>query len=887
MVVRPGLTSIPILSSLPDIPLLYHSNPALSFLVDAMALSALFGTLLAPLGAQVLGRHGDANGQKAGKKFGAILGVILGLSSAFALRRAGVTLFEYWLTTVIAALLIGGTLYMFLNKLLAGKYKIITGLISFLIAWMVLDFWFVATGSETTRNIFGFVSLLTPMIVLLYFLYIMLKIRGGPGGGGGGGGGGGRGGGGPAPAPAPTPGATEGVLEVTSGDPFESAGPVGGPFSPSTMKYQLRNIGNATLDFSVTRNELWLNVTPSRGALTPGRRTTVVVTLTSVANTLPKGVYTDVITFTNATNSRGDTTRDATLITDGKITPKSTWYKPWTWKSVRGLKDWWDNLDKQQQVAWKSIEEAGNAVATVEADLDAIVKSWEKLEDETKNASAGLGFALEEGDKLKIQLGRGRTINTTAYKDAITVQLAQIDQKILKPAQKTITLIGNVLKLKVKIESAMQDFKTLKKMIDISEVRAQVEQLPDGPRKEEVRKAFKQVIDEIARLDTTLTRLDSIVNSLEAQRLPFFVNRATEFETFAADVKKRLETVSQHRNALTASVPALDKDQTVDQRTQAIDATQQLIQSFISALAQLEHVWADIEQNTKVIQEVRKGIDLDLRQWKKIYSELVRPAIAAIAELKETLKKALERAQAPPPKPPTPPPAPVAPAAPAARPQPPTPPPAAPEEDIPTLAIIIQSIKEQKQVLVVLQTIMTKFVSEIEFTFKKPLQRKILKGSEKQQEELKETASKAMEEAAQVAKFDEAAVQKAKDLAAELHAAAGDIANRLVLPNVPQPEIKQLQAIQANLANFEKFEQGVLVPMIANLEETMQDKAVDAVLKGKTEMVNAEQLTKRVQDQLGKLLKQFKQAIEWLTFEEATLTRALKKPPRARPSGMI
>jgi hypothetical protein len=221
------------------------------------------------------------------------------------------------------------------------------------------------------------------------------------------------------------------------------------------------------------------------------------------------------------------------------------------------------------------------------------------------------------------------------------------------------------------------------------------------------------------------------------------------------------------------------------------------------------------------------------------------------------------------------------------RPQPPTPPPAAPEENVPTLAVIIQSIKEQKQVLVILQTIMTKFVSEIEFTFKKPLQRKILKGSEKQQEELKETASNAMEEAAQVAKFDAAAVQNAKDLAAELHAAAGDIANRLVLPGVPQPEIKQLQAIQANLANFEKFEQNVLVPMIANLEETMQDKAVDAVLKGKTEMVNAEQLTKRVQDQLGKLLKQFKQAIEWLTVEEATLTRALKKPPRARPSGNI
>jgi hypothetical protein len=777
MVVRPGLTSIPILSSLPDIPLLYHSNPALSFLVDAMALSALFGTLLAPLGAQVLGRHDDA-GKKAGKKFGAILGVILGLSSAFALRRAGVTLFEYWLTTVIAALLIGGTLYMFLNKLLAGKYKIITGLVSFLIAWMVLDFWFVATGSETTRNIFGFVSLLTPMIVLLYFLYIMLKMRGTP-----------------SPVTPPTT----------------------GPSGPGWFGRAMGGLG--------------------RG-------------IVAGAKGLGRGIG---------------------------------WAGRGLANKARGIKDWWDNLNKQQQVAWRSIEEAGDAVMTVEADLDAIVKSWEKLEDETKNASAGLGFALEEGDKLKLQLGRGRTIDTTAYKDAITVQLSQIDQKILKPAQKTIILIGNVLKLKVKIENAMQDFKTLKKMIDISEVRAQVEQLPEGPRKEEVRKAFKQVIDAVASLDTTLTRLDRIVQSLEAQRLPFFVNRATEFETFAADVKKRLETVVQHRDALTASVPALDKDQTVDQRTHAIDATQQLVQSFISALAQLEHVWASVEENTKVIQEVRKGIDLDLKQWKKIYFELVRPAIAAIAELKETLKKALERAQAPPPKPPTPPPAPVAPV----RPQPPTPPPAAPEENVPTLAVIIQSIKEQKQVLVILQTIMTKFVSEIEFTFKKPLQRKILKGSEKQQEELKETASNAMEEAAQVAKFDAAAVQNAKDLAAELHAAAGDIANRLVLPGVPQPEIKQLQAIQANLANFEKFEQNVLVPMIANLEETMQDKAVDAVLKGKTEMVNAEQLTKRVQDQLGKLLKQFKQAIEWLTIEEATLTRALKKPPRARPSGNI
>ena len=176
--VRPGLENIPLLSALPDIPYFYTSVPGFSFIVDAIALCALFGVLLAPLGVRVIGKT-------FGKRFGAILGIILGLSAAFALRTAGIRLFEYWFTTVASAAVLAIALYRMVDKLLGGKYRWITGAMAFLIAWLIMDTWFVATGTQRVRNIFGimsFVSMLGPIIFIIFLIYAINKMPAKPAG---------------------------------------------------------------------------------------------------------------------------------------------------------------------------------------------------------------------------------------------------------------------------------------------------------------------------------------------------------------------------------------------------------------------------------------------------------------------------------------------------------------------------------------------------------------------------------------------------------------------------------------------------------------------------------------------------------------------------------
>lgn len=166
---RPGLADIPILGALPDIPHLYATNPALSFIVDAILLSAVFGGILAPLMKEILK-------DEKGRRVGAVIGLVLGLSSAFALRTAGVTLFTYWLTTVITAALIAGFLYRIVDKLLGGKLRIITIPLAILLAWMIMDFWFVTTGARLVRNVFGFVSLLGPFIFVIFLAFLLARL---------------------------------------------------------------------------------------------------------------------------------------------------------------------------------------------------------------------------------------------------------------------------------------------------------------------------------------------------------------------------------------------------------------------------------------------------------------------------------------------------------------------------------------------------------------------------------------------------------------------------------------------------------------------------------------------------------------------------------------
>jgi hypothetical protein len=108
-------------------------------------------------------------------------------------------------------------------------------------------------------------------------------------------------------------GAPEGSLSVSPAAGFASAGPAGGPFTPSSQDYALQNVGTTSIDWSAAKVEAWTALSAASGTLAPGATTTVTVAVNAEAETLTAGVYDDTVTFTNTTNGDGNTSRDVTL----------------------------------------------------------------------------------------------------------------------------------------------------------------------------------------------------------------------------------------------------------------------------------------------------------------------------------------------------------------------------------------------------------------------------------------------------------------------------------------------------------------------------------------------------------------------------------------------
>ena len=101
-------------------------------------------------------------------------------------------------------------------------------------------------------------------------------------------------------------------LKVSPGTTFASEGPAGGPFSPSSQTYTLSNAGAASISWSASSNQQWLQISPSSRTLAIGANVVVTASLTPAANALAAGSYSATIQFTN-TNSGGNVPRAVTL----------------------------------------------------------------------------------------------------------------------------------------------------------------------------------------------------------------------------------------------------------------------------------------------------------------------------------------------------------------------------------------------------------------------------------------------------------------------------------------------------------------------------------------------------------------------------------------------
>jgi subtilase family serine protease len=108
-------------------------------------------------------------------------------------------------------------------------------------------------------------------------------------------------------------------LDVLPATGFSSSGLVGGPFSVNSEIISLTNSGAGAVTWSLSDNSLWLNASPASGTLPPGApAATVTVSLNAAANSLPAGINTATLSFTD-TSTGFVTSRQFTLTTSSQL----------------------------------------------------------------------------------------------------------------------------------------------------------------------------------------------------------------------------------------------------------------------------------------------------------------------------------------------------------------------------------------------------------------------------------------------------------------------------------------------------------------------------------------------------------------------------------------
>ncbi len=100
---------------------------------------------------------------------------------------------------------------------------------------------------------------------------------------------------------------------VTPGDDLIGEGNFGGPFSPDSIVYTIENKNVTPVDYEVSADVDWVDITSAVGTI-PGESTVqVTVAFNTAANWLDNGVYNGTVSIANLTDGDGDTTRGLQL----------------------------------------------------------------------------------------------------------------------------------------------------------------------------------------------------------------------------------------------------------------------------------------------------------------------------------------------------------------------------------------------------------------------------------------------------------------------------------------------------------------------------------------------------------------------------------------------
>ena len=101
-------------------------------------------------------------------------------------------------------------------------------------------------------------------------------------------------------------------LQVSPERRLYSGGHPGGPFSPSNAIYMVSNVGTGRIAWTADSAQNWVTVTPSSGTLEVGASAAVKVTINGQAATLPEGIHSNTVIFSNVTTTLTQT-RQVTL----------------------------------------------------------------------------------------------------------------------------------------------------------------------------------------------------------------------------------------------------------------------------------------------------------------------------------------------------------------------------------------------------------------------------------------------------------------------------------------------------------------------------------------------------------------------------------------------
>jgi hypothetical protein len=103
-------------------------------------------------------------------------------------------------------------------------------------------------------------------------------------------------------------------LVVTPATGLSVAGEQGGPFTPGTQSYTLSNSGGGTLSWTAGVSNNWLSLSATSGVLAARASVNVTVSTNANANSLVGGLYSNLVSFVNATNGAGTTNVVWTLL---------------------------------------------------------------------------------------------------------------------------------------------------------------------------------------------------------------------------------------------------------------------------------------------------------------------------------------------------------------------------------------------------------------------------------------------------------------------------------------------------------------------------------------------------------------------------------------------